>query len=193
MSLSTTKSIAITEREIDGATTAAADRWSIPRELVLAICKTESSFDPFAMRFEPDYRYLFDTRAKKPYRVRAEDMSTDRAPADFQAPAGLAVTAHSEWIAQQTSFGLMQTMGAVAREYGFEGYLTALCDPYFSCDIGCRLLADLVRRNFAKYGWPGVLSAYNTGTATSKDGKAYSDKVFRNGGPFLVRALGGKA
>lgn len=180
---------------IHQAIKAAAERHGLPVELVVAICITESGLNPAAMRYEPDFQYLWNCRTAKPYRVRIEDAKLDRAPADFPAVPG--ATAHSEWIAQQISFGLMQTMGALARQYGFEGYLTRLCDPELGCEIGCRYLAELKLKHFDKHGWDGVLAAYNAGSVRfGTDGKfvnqVYVDKVFNNGGAPFARAANAK-
>ena len=47
----------------------------------------------------------------------------------------------SEAYARGFSWGLMQVMGQVAREMGFDGtFLSALCDPEQGLAIGCKLL-----------------------------------------------------
>lgn len=141
----------------------AATQNGLPVSIVSALVKVESSSNSFASRYEPDYSYLWSVKANKPYRVRPADKSLDRAPVDFTAPRGVSV--HTEWIAQQTSYGLMQVMGAVARELGFAGpFLTALCDPAVGLSFGCILLANLKRRYLSKYGWEGVLRGYNGGS-----------------------------
>lgn len=148
---------------LDAIIEAAALDHGLPAGIVAAIVQVESTANTFASRYEPDYAYLWNVKASKPYRVRPEDRSLDRAPSDFSAPRGVSI--HTEWISQQTSYGLMQVMGAVARELGFTGtFLTHLCYPATGLDIGCRLLANLKRRYLAKYGWEGVLRGYNGGS-----------------------------
>jgi soluble lytic murein transglycosylase-like protein len=47
----------------------------------------------------------------------------------------------SEAYARGFSWGLMQVMGQVAREFGFEPvFLSALCDPEQGLAIGCKVL-----------------------------------------------------
>jgi len=47
----------------------------------------------------------------------------------------------SEAYARGFSWGLMQVMGQVAREMGFDGlFLCALCDPEQGLAVGCKLL-----------------------------------------------------
>jgi soluble lytic murein transglycosylase-like protein len=80
--------------------------------LVCAIVEQESSWDPWSMRYEPDFR------------------------ARYVAPLGLPPTAE---IARSISWGLMQLMGEAARELGFNtGSLAQLCDPATGLYWGCR-------------------------------------------------------
>ena len=74
-----------------------APAYGLPWEAVYAFVMTESSGNEYAMRHEPHYRWLF---------------GQNHSP--------------TERIGQMTSWGLMQVMGAVAREYGFSGHFPAL-------------------------------------------------------------------
>ena len=133
---------------------AAASRRSLPWELVYAICQVESSLNPTAIRHEPRYRWLVGDN---------ETMS----PAERQD--------------QMTSWGLMQVMGAVARELGHTGPLSDLLDPPTGLFYGCLHL----RRFRAKYDiWPDVIAAYNAGSPRRVAGQigpyvnqSYVDKV----------------
>ena len=132
----------------------AAARRSLPWELVYAICQVESSLNPTAIRHEPRYRWLVGDN---------ETMS----PAERQD--------------QMTSWGLMQVMGAVARELGHTGLLSDLLDPPTGLFYGCLHL----RRFRAKYDiWPDVIAAYNAGSPRRVAGQigpyvnqSYVDKV----------------
>ena len=67
----------------------------------------------------------------------------------------------TERVGQMCSWGLMQVMGAVAREYGFKGYFPQLCDPVVGLRYGCLH----VTKFRAKYGqWSDVIAAYNAGS-----------------------------
>src|SRR5271155_4197450 len=89
----------------------AAAKHSLDAALVCAIVEQESAWDAHAIRYEPAFR----TR--------------------YVAPLGLPPT---EEIARSISWGLMQVMGQVAREHGFESkFLSALCEPEFGLDTGC--------------------------------------------------------
>jgi soluble lytic murein transglycosylase-like protein len=82
---------------------------------------------------------------------------------------------------QKTSFGLMQVMGAVFREYGFEGWLSQIVtSPELQLEFGCKHLSKKIRR----YGKESGIAAYNAGSPRRKpDGKFvnqyYVDNVLR--------------
>ncbi len=95
---------------------AAAAAHELDPALVCAVAEQESAWDAHAIRYEPGFR----TR--------------------YVAPLGLPPT---EEVARSISWGLMQVMGQVARERGFNGkFLSALCDPAAGLDIGCAVLAS---------------------------------------------------
>lgn len=145
----------------------AATRHSLPPGLVLCIAHAESALDTYAIRVEPAYRWLWDVTHRRPFPATQQQAATRVPPANFPAPRG--ISRSTEWIGQQTSWGLMQVMGAVAREYGFVGHFTALCDPAVGADYGCRHLAQLARRHLVDHGWRGVIQSYNTGSPTSRN------------------------
>jgi len=83
--------------------------------LVCAVVEQESAWDSNAMRYEPAFR------------------------ARYVAPLDLPPT---EEIARSISWGLMQVMGQVAREHGFQRpFLSALCDSSAGLTFGCIVLA----------------------------------------------------
>jgi soluble lytic murein transglycosylase-like protein len=96
----------------------AAAAQSLDPALVCAVVEQESAWNPWAMRYEPAFF------------------------AKYVAPlfTNNKVTA-SEAYARGFSWGLMQVMGQVARETGFDGlFLSALCDPEQGLTIGCKVL-----------------------------------------------------
>jgi soluble lytic murein transglycosylase-like protein len=114
-----------------------ATKYGLDPYLVCAVCEQESSWNPWATRFEPG----FLTRYVKPVNP-------------------VAPTTHE--VLQATSFGLMQIMGGVALECGWRGsFLTNLCDPDTGVDFGCRKLQKCFEQH------PGdpekALLAYNGG------------------------------
>jgi soluble lytic murein transglycosylase-like protein len=134
----------------------AAARQSIEPDLIEALIEQESTYDPYAWNPEPRYRYLWNVRTAAPFRVvSAAELAAKFPPADFHAIAG---DADQEWWGQQASWGLMQLMGAVAREEGFLGpFLTELCDPQTNLELGCARFASLVR--WASRLYTGLASA----------------------------------
>src|SRR5437899_11674014 len=90
--------------------------------LVCAVIEQESSWNPYAMRYEP----TFFSRYVAPLYTNNN------------------ITASEAW-ARGFSWGLMQVMGQVAREHGFAAaehpFLSELCDPEQGINVGCRVLS----------------------------------------------------
>lgn len=160
---------------------AAAD-FGLPIWLVAAIVQVESSGSAWAWNPEPRYRYLWDVRGNRPFRsMTASELASKVPPPDFACLAG---DRDQEFWAQQASWGLMQVMGAVARERGYRGpYLTELLNPDAGIHYGCAHLSVLRDRFFASHDWPGVIAAYNAGSPRISGGQyenqAYVEKVLR--------------
>lgn len=114
--------------------------------------EVESAGDPWAMRYEPAFyeRYV----AGEGHR-----------PTEAKARA--------------TSWGLLQVMGQVAREFGFRGrYLSELCAPITNLDIAGKVL----RKRYDQIGtWDGALAAFNGGLGGNRRPpyrrQAYADSV----------------
>lgn len=129
-----------------------ADKYELDPLLVQALITIESNGDQWAIRHEPHYKWLYK-------------------PQVFSAKLG--ITAITEKICQQTSWGLMQIMGAVAREHGFNLPMPILCLPEHNLDIGCKFLKSRIDL----WGIKGGLCAYNAGTPDSSIGEKYAAKV----------------
>ncbi|WP_148208424.1 transglycosylase SLT domain-containing protein [Solidesulfovibrio magneticus] len=171
----------VTQEQIRQLSEEAAHVHGLPPQIVYAVIRHESGGgNVWAWNPEPKYRYFWDCRLKKPFRaVTDAEIASERPPADFQA-AARGVDPDCEWWGQQASWGLMQMMGAVARERGFDGaFLNELHDPKLNIDIGCRHLAGYAKRYLASLGWEGVLRAYNGGpyAATHNTNPQYPPKV----------------
>ena len=83
--------------------------------LVCAVVEQESAWDAYAIRYEPGFRARYVATLELP---------------------------PTEEIARSISWGLLQVMGQVAREHGFQGhFLSALSDPAVGLAIGCAVLA----------------------------------------------------
>lgn len=134
-----------TQPEIMEYIETAADIHDLPVSLVAAIVKTESSFIPVAIRYEPQFyaRYIVG----KPI-TAIPPCSQD-----------------TERTARAMSWGLMQIMGATARERGFRGaFLSELCDPAVGLYWGCAHLVYLKSQYQKSHGTEGVIAAYNAGS-----------------------------
>jgi soluble lytic murein transglycosylase-like protein len=91
---------------------------SLDPALVCAVVEQESAWNPWAMRYEPAFFVKYVAPLYTNNKVSA-----------------------SEAYARGFSWGLMQVMGQVAREAGFDAlFLSALCDPEQGLAIGCKVL-----------------------------------------------------
>ena len=107
--------------------------------LVCAVIEQESAWNPWAVRYEPG----FLARYVAPLYTAGKFSATE------------AYTRSMSW-------GLMQVMGQVAREFGFEeSSLGELCDPVIGLEFGCRILAARLAR--AKGDVSAALLAWNGG------------------------------
>jgi soluble lytic murein transglycosylase-like protein len=96
--------------------TAAAQ--SLDPALVCAVVEQESAWNPWAMRYEPAFFTKYVASLYTNNKITA-----------------------SEAYARGFSWGLMQVMGQVAREFGFDAlFLSALCDPEQGLAVGCKIL-----------------------------------------------------
>lgn len=149
---------------------------TVPPVFACAIVQVESDGYPYAWNPEPRYRYLVNVRTGKPFRdLEPAEIASAVPPADFPCLAG---DRDQEWLGQRASWGLMQVMGAVAREHGFtRPYLPELCDPETNVAIGCRVLRALL--NWASGNLARAAAAYNAGRGgwASMAGQAYGHKV----------------
>lgn len=166
----------------------AASMKGLPVALVAALVMVESAGRESAWRFEAPYRYYWDVRAVKPFREpTAAERAGERAPADFAALPDIS-SRDTEWAGQACSWGPLQVMGAVTREYGYLGAFPALCSWGVGLEYGLLHLTRLRNRFLDKYTWAGVVAAYNAGSPRRIDGGldwVNQDYVNR------VRAMGG--
>ena len=114
--------------------------------LMLAVIWQESGGESAAWNPEQRYRWFWNVRTDQPFRkVTDEESASEFPPKDFPCLAG---DPDQEWWAQQASWGLMQPMGAVARECGYRGlWLPALIrEPDLNIQIGCTHLARKLKQ-----------------------------------------------
>ena len=116
---------------------------SLDPALVCAVVEQESGWNTWALRYEPAFFAKYVASLYTNNKVSA-----------------------SEAYARGFSWGLMQLMGQVARETGFDApFLSSLCDPEMGLAAGCRVL----RRKFDAQGGDitKALLAWNGGANTS--------------------------
>lgn len=153
----------------------AAHRFGIALHILVGMAMTESSGQWGLTRHEPAYRYLWDIRENKPFRkLTSAEAHSATPPEDFPAPENS--TALEEWENQRTSFGVLQVMGAVARELGYIGDLNDL-RYHDGIVMGARHFKDLYKRFFADQGIEGVVEAYNRGRPDPDSTTPYAHKV----------------
>lgn len=150
----------MTEALIIAAMREAARSYSLDPLLVRALVQIESGGDPYAWNPEPPYRYFWDVKKRQPFRLVTDiEVRSKFPPADFPCLAG---DCDQEWWGQQVSWGLMQVMGAVARERGFRGpYLPELSAVAPNLTYGCGHLTALLA--WARNDEEQALAAYNGG------------------------------
>jgi soluble lytic murein transglycosylase-like protein len=96
----------------------AAAAQSLDPALVCAVVEQESAWNPWAIRYEPLFFAKYVASLYTNNKISA-----------------------SEAYARGFSWGLMQVMGQVARETGFDAlFLSALCDPEQGLALGCKVL-----------------------------------------------------
>lgn len=154
--------------DVAAAIVSAGTRFGVEAPFLAAIVRQESGGNPWAVRYEPGYAWLYDIDASAPFRGMLN-------PKTFPAPDG--VSGETEWVSQKCSWGLGQVMGAVARELLFPGrFLSELCLP----DVGAEYAARLIARLKHRYKeLPDIASAYNAGSSTPKNVDSYVTPVMK--------------
>lgn len=136
----------------------AAAEFGLDPSLIAAIIQVESGGMPLRIRAEPTFEFL-------------------NAPARYAERLG--ITKNTEIACQKMSWGLMQIMGATARDMGFEGHLTELIFPEAGIYWGSKYLGTRVKRYKST---KAAIAAYNAGSLRTLENGAimnqkYVDKV----------------
>lgn len=122
-------------------------QFKLPPEIIFGVCKKESTLNPAALRYEPAYRWLY-----KPKDVKPKLCSTA-----------------TETNMQMCSWGIMQVMGAVFREYGYTDWLTMIPGDL---DTQVKYGSMHLARQLKRFGtMDAALSAYNAGHPKVIQGK----------------------
>lgn len=123
---------------------------------IAGVVLAESYADPYAIRYEPGWIYFYKL-----------ELCAHRAR----------TTISTERTGQQISWGLMQVMGAVAREQGYKGGFPGLCDPELNLKIGCTHLQKFL----SKYGnISDAVASYNAGQPVKLDSGEYKNQSYVN-------------
>ena len=148
----------------------AANQRGFDPYLLFGLVHIESDGEQYAWNPEPRYPWLWDVKAKRPFRrLPLVEATSPSPPDDFPCLRG---DPHHEWWGQKASWGLCQVMGAVARELGYLGpYLPAILNPDLNLDLGSLHL----RRLISRFGVEGGVSAYNHGSPIPND--PYAAKI----------------
>ncbi|MGH9684797.1 MAG: lytic transglycosylase domain-containing protein [Candidatus Acidiferrales bacterium] len=119
-----------------------AGKYTLDVDLVCAIVEQESGWNPWAIRAEEKF---FAKYVAPQFTAGKIDITEARARA--------------------FSWGLMQVMGEVAREFGYVGDLPGLCLPSNGLEIGCRVFAHKLAVNQGSV--KDALQAWNGGSNPS--------------------------
>lgn len=121
--------------------------------IIQSIVMVESRGDPFAARYEEQWRYFHFT-GQHASRLRISELTERRL--------------------QMFSWGLMQVMGSVCRELGFLGPLPKVCEPDVGLELGCQKFKICLAR------WGNemdAISSYNQGNP-HKTGADYKNQQY---------------
>lgn len=147
----------------------AAKAFDLDPRLINAIIWRESAGDPNACRYEPLYQYIY-----KPYNKSMRDYCRD-----------LGMEIETETNLQKYSWGLMQVMGGVARELGFnDRWLHKLTDAAYGIKYGCAKLSRLQKQ------YPNlkdVISSYNAGSVRKDNLGNYINQSYVD---FVITTMG---
>lgn len=142
-----------------------AERTGLNWILLAAIAQKESSGDGYAMRYERNWLYFFDT---------------DR------FARLLNITEETERQAQRFSYGHCQLMLSVARELGFAEPAGKLFDPIINFHYAANKLKKLIEKHKAM---PDAISSYNQGSPRRGiDGK-FKNQLYVDGVMKLMDEL----
>ncbi len=121
---------------------AASQKHGVPIPAIIATISTESSGNPKAYRYEPDF---YDRYIKNKNRWKDNPF--------YESPKRISA-----------SYGLMQIMYTTAYSVGFRGNPEDLHDPETNIDVGSAYIASPFQKK--NHGWdpPKIACAYNAGS-----------------------------
>lgn len=134
-----------------------AKQFGLDPHLLCAIIDVESSWRPYAVRFEPIFNLS---------RIESDIPG-------FAKENG--ITVDTERVLLKCSWGLGQVMGATARSLGFMGPLPQLCEPYVGALWAARYLLKITKKYKSRND---QIAAYNAGSATFDSFKNYVNQPY---------------
>lgn len=136
---------------------------AITTDLVLAVMwQEEANGDPWAIRYEPNYQYFYNHKGRYALYDVNQSVTGNRLRA-------INILGQTEMSAQSHSWGLMQIIGAAARERGFmPKYLTELCDPEVNIIFGTKHLYEW-GFNWGKVNLREALERWNGSSAYAEE------------------------
>lgn len=115
-------------------------RFEVNPRFLDSLIVIESGYDPWAVRYEPKYRWLVNSDEY----ARQNNISKE-----------------TEVTCQRMSWGLVQLMGGTARNGGYSGPLARLIEPELNLTQACLYLRSLQKRYDNS---EDVVAAYNAGS-----------------------------
>jgi soluble lytic murein transglycosylase-like protein len=109
----------VTQQDLIAIARQEAEAAGLDAALICGICERESSWNPWAIRYEPLFfsKYVAPLFANN--KIEPPNMT--------------------EAMTRAVSWGLLQTMGQSVREIGYTGPLPQLCDPTTGLEWGIKL------------------------------------------------------
>lgn len=138
-----------------------AKGYDIKFPIIAGIIETESSWNTYAVRYEPRFAYIEDPL------IYCKKNNISRITEKYM---------------QMVSWGLGQVMGGTARTLKFTGPLVRLCEPEIGLDLACKVYKSKCDRYPAE---DRCIASYNAGSPQYNDegnfiNQDYVDKVYAN-------------
>lgn len=123
------------------------DQYRLDPLLIRAIIETESGYNPMAVAFEPNFKWLYS---------------------DKELSGILGCTRDTMRAIQSISYGLMQVMGSVCYEYGFREWPGHLFNIDLNLRYGCQHVKNIMMRKKLT-GAQEIYDVYNSGRVDPDD------------------------
>lgn len=137
-----------------------ANKYGLEFDFVCALIQTESRGDPFTIRFEPYYKWLY-----KPDEIK---IIYDR--------QGKFISTDTMYMCQKTSWGCMQVMGSLFFElsyhvqFGYEMLPQSMLETEIGLEVGCNYMRKLIEK-YKIRNIDAMYAAYNRGSVKLLNGK----------------------